>query len=379
MIIRLGLMDTDERYTSKLADYFNAHQDRTTYLELSRFTKLSEYKAFVNESNRLDILLASASALENPDEIEDQVLVAYFSEEKNLKKYKERPVICKYQKAIDIFRSIQDLASNIHGNGGIYSIKGSGRIILFVGSAGGVGCTTAAIGFATRMARMGREVVYLSYQQNAQPGFYFQETGASMSDVHYAYLEWQRMRDDVGNRERDGEEDKSNLQVKLSSKIATDSLTGVNCYGGFVLPVDALELNSSEICDQIEVLAGKYDDCVIDMDGRIDGNLLAVIRICYWTIVVSDGTQKGNDCATRMLQGLKALYDSGKTDKLSLEMGLLYTRFGSHSEELPSLPNFARVVGKIPRYEGASAQTIVQDLARSNCYSILEPLDRRGE
>ena len=374
MIIRLGLMDGDTRYISRLADYFVAHPDETMYLELSLFHEMSDYNAFVECGERLDILLASISTLKNPDEVGNQVLVAYLSEENNLEKYEGHDVICKYQKAIKIFRKIQDLASRIHGNRGVHS-SGMGRIVLFAGSAGGVGCTTAAVGFAARMARLGRKVVYLSYQQSAQPTLYFNQTGSSMSDLHYDYQEWLRM-DRGAGRDQDNEDRKNRLQLKLISEVGIDSLTNIHCYDAFRLPVDALEIGAAEITDQIEALAGEFEECVVDMDGRIDESFLSVMRLCYWTIIVSDGTEKSNLCATRMLGGLKALNDSGEHE-LSREMGLLYTCFGSHSFEAPDLPDFVRVVGKIPRYSGAPLKAIVEDLSKSASYTMLEPLERR--
>ena len=234
MIIRLGMMDTDKRYLEKLSFYFETHREETTHLEISLFTNLQEYRDFVKaeKHNRLDILLASTSALDNPQEIDEQVLVAYFTDDRSMAEYKGRPAICKYQKALAIFRAIQDVASRIHGSGR-YTLGKAGRIVLFIGSAGGVGCTTAAVGFAARMSHLGRRVLYLSYQQSAQPFLYFSERGSSMSDVHYAYQEW--LRDDNRGREHEDKERKDRLQLKLISKVKKDSQTGISCYDCFSL------------------------------------------------------------------------------------------------------------------------------------------------
>lgn len=368
MIIRLGMMDTDKRYLEKLSLYFETHRDATTHLEISLFTSLTEYRAFA-ENDRLDILLATIPTLESPSDIGDQVLVAYFTDDRSMTEYEGYPAICKYQKALAIFRAIQELASRIHGSRGAYSLGEAGRIVLFVGSAGGVGCTTAAIGFAARMARLGRKVIYLSYQQNAQAFLYFTQRGGSMSDVHYAYQEW--LRNDNRGKEREDKDRKHRLQLKLISKVGTDPETGVSCYDSFSLPIDAREMDAAEISDQVEALATQFDECVVDMDGRIDASMLSVIRQCYWTIVVSDGTEKGNFCACRMLEGLKALNDSGEAE-LSREVGLLYTKFGSRAGEAPNLPGFVRMVGKIDRYKGAGPAEIVRDLSKSAAYGLLE-------
>lgn len=371
MIIRLGLLDEDERYTSRLAAYLGSHADEGTQFELFLFSETADYNAFMKNGGRLDILLATAAAMRDPEEIRSRLVFAYLSEDMSIVSYNEIDAICKYQRASDILRAIQGLAAQINKGNIKYSLGDKGRVILFAGAAGGMGCTTAAIGCAARLAQQGRKAIYLSFQQSWLPDDYFNTYGSSLSDVHYAYQEWLR----EGSGSETDEADKHRLQLRLKSMLARDSATRVESYGCFTLPADGLDIFTEELTGQIEALASQCDDCIVDLDGRLDESFLSVMRISSWAIFVTDGTPKGNSCTNRLLQSLKAISDSGEP-LLNRDIGVLYSRFGSKARTDEELPKFVRVLGKIPRYEGASARAIVQDLAKCEVYRILES---RGE
>lgn len=368
MIIRLGLMDKDEQYIVRLADYFNTHMGEDTTFEISLFSGLDDYEAFRRNGGQLDILLASPEVLEDPERVEAQTVLAYLSEDMTMVSYKGCDAICKYQKAFHIGRAVQGLAAKARKDGGKYALGGNGRILLFFGAAGGMGSTTAAIGCAVRLAHLGRRVVYLNYQQSWYPDSYFDGGGASLSDVHYTFQEWQRL-------ENDGDDGSVHrLQLRLKSLLTRDGATGVEYYNCFTLPADGLDMSVEEITEQLKALAGQYDDCIVDMDGRLCDELLAVLKISAWSVIVSDGSEKGNFCLDRTVKSLKALNDGGES-LLSREIGALYTKFGSEARVDESLPGFVRVLGRIPFYRGASSKAIVRDLANCSTYRMLESGD----
>lgn len=367
MIIRLGLMDEDERYSARLADYLGSRMDESIHFDMFLFSGLEDYKAFITNGGRLDIILATTTALDNSEEVAQHTVLAYLSEDITMVSYNGFDAICKYQKADNIFRAVQGLAAQLSKSGGRYDLGGKGRVILFAGAAGGMGCTTLAVGCAARLAQLGRRVVYLNFQESWHPSDYFKTYGASLSDVHYTYQEWLRM--ESGSDE--DEKSMHRLQLRLKSMLAHDDATGVDCYGCFTLPVDGLDMTTDEVVGQIKALANQYDDCIVDMDGRFDEGLLSVLRLSAWMIVVSDGSSKGNFCTSRLLQSLKALNDSGDV-LLNQETGVLYSRFGSNAQTIKDIPGFTRVLGKIPHYKGASARMIVQELVKCEAYRVLE-------
>ena len=138
MIVRLGLMDQDERYLSRIAAFFSAHPEDTMQLELCLFSSVEECNAYLSANGRLDTLLAAPELLPDPAALKKPTILAYLSEDKSMTAWAGCPAVCKYQKASAILRSIQGLAANIHNAGGSYDLGGGGRVVLFAGSAHGV-------------------------------------------------------------------------------------------------------------------------------------------------------------------------------------------------------------------------------------------------
>lgn len=366
MIVRLGLMDQDERYLSRIAAFFSAHPEDTMQLELCLFSSVEECNAYLSANGRLDILLAAPELLPDPAALKKPTILAYLSEDKSMTAWAGCPAVCKYQKASAILRSIQGLAANIHNAGGSYDLGGGGRVVLFAGSAGGAGCSTAAMACAVHLAAQGRRTVYFSLQQNAQPELFFAGHGASMSDVHYSYQEWQRM---AGGET--SEDSRRSLQLKLKSMLATDEKTHVDSFAGFTLPLDAMDFDGAEAAGLIRALAAQYDCCVVDADGRLDDTLLQALPCAQWFVAVSDGTEKCNRALTRLLTSLRELNSAGDA-LLTGEAAVLYNRFGSQARPAADLPGYVQVLGQIPRYSNAAPGGIITEIASGAFFAALE-------
>lgn len=370
MIVRLGLMDEDERFTGKLAAYFQDHMEETVRLELCLFTNLEECNEYLQKSGVLDILLATPQTLPDPAALYKQVNLAYFGEDKSMTAWADFPVICKYQKASAILRSVLGLAASLSQKGGRYSLGESGIVLLFAGVCGGVGCTTAAMACAATMAAAGKRTVYFSLQQNAEPETVFGGHGASMSEVHYHYQEWQRSTSGTG-----GEEGQRGLQLKLKSLLATDERTRVDSFASFTLPLDALDFTPAEAVGLVRALSAMYEYCVVDMDGQLGDALVQMLPIAQWTILVGDGTDKSNRAMQRLIESIRQLNNS-QDPVLGGELATLYNRFGSRAQRAADIPGFVKKLGEIPNYSHADQGAIVQEIAKGPMFTILE---RSGE
>lgn len=370
MIVRLGLMDRDERFISKLAAYFQDHMEESVRLELCLFTDVDECNAYLKKNGALDILLATPETLAQPDDLCKRVNLAYFSEDKSMTAWAECPVICKYQKASAILRSVLGLAADLTQKGGQYSLGEGGVVFLFAGACGGVGCTTAAMACAATMAACGKRTVYFTLQHNAMPETVFAGHGASMSDVHYHYQEWRRMSADSAAEDGD-----RGLQLKLKSLLATDERTRVDSFAGFTLPLDAMDLTPAEAVDLVRALSALYDYCIVDVDGVLNETLLQLLPLAQWTVLVGDGTDKSNLALERMVESLRQL--NGSQDApLGGELATLYNRFGSRARRAQQIPGFVKKLGEIPNYSHAAQSSIVQEIAKGPMFTILE---RSGE
>lgn len=370
MIVRLGLMDQDERFTGKLAAYFQDHMEETVRLELCLFASLEECNAYLEKSGALDILLATPQTLPDPSALYKPVNLAYFSEDKSMTAWAEHPAICKYQKASAILRSVLGLAASISPKGGRYSLGENGIVLLFAGVCGGVGCTTAAMACAATMAAAGKRTVYFSLQPNALPETVFAGHGASMSEVHYHYQEWQRMGSGT-----DGEEGDRGLQLKLKSLLATDDQTRVDSFSGFTLPLDAMDFTPAEGADLVRALSALYEYCIVDLDGQLNDMLVRLMADAQWVILVGDGTEKSNCAMERMVESVRQL-NTSRQATLGGELATLYNRFGSRSRRTSRIPGFVKKLGEIPSYGNAAQKNIVQEIAKGPMFTILE---RSGE
>lgn len=358
MRIRLGLLDDDIRYLNKLTDYLGVHY--TLQVEANLFTELDELQAFLDHRGRLDVLLASRELLPDPTVLPGRIQLAYLSEEKGLSMLAGKTAVCKYQKAEGIYRAVQGLAASLDVGEKKYSSGGSCQVFLFAGAAGGVGCSTAAMGCAARMAAQGKNTLYISLQQSANADSVFSVCGASVSRVRYEIKSWKQS----------GNGDIGKLQMKCQSLLATDPETRVMCYNGFDLPLEAMDLDKSEAEALLKAVAGLCDVCVLDMDGTMNSVLLTTIRGADWTVLVSDGSAKCNRALERLIRSIEIL-DGTDEPVLHGNLGVLYTRFGSAASEA-ELSEQAKLLGKVPNYAGSTEKRIVQELIGSSVFAMLE-------
>lgn len=359
MRIRLGLLDDDIRYINRLTDYFSGHY--TLQIEANLFTSLEELQVFLAQRGRLDVLLANQELLPDPGVLPSRIQLAYLSEENGLTMLAGKPAVCKYQKAEAIYRAVQGLAASLDVGERRYASGGSCDVILFAGAAGGVGCSTAAMGCAARLAAQGRNTLYINLQQTSMTDAVFRACGASMSRVRYEIKSW---------RQSGSSGDIGKLQMKLQSLLTTDPETHVMCYDSFELPLEAMGMDGGELDALLKAVAGLCDCCVLDLDGTMNAMLLTAIRSAAWTVLVSDGSAKGNRCLERLLRSIE-IQDSTDEPVLHGRLGVLYNRFGSAATEA-ELPGHANLLGKVPNYAGAGEKRIVQELIGSGVFALLE-------
>ena len=138
MKIRLGIIDNDGMYKTRLINYFNANY--ADKLEIFSFSTLENLKQYMQESN-LDVLLADEESVPDTEEIPAGVAFAYWSDSANIDSIRNKRTVCKYQKAELIYKEILGLYAEIDNNVTSYKLDGSGGAVLtFMGAAGGVEC-----------------------------------------------------------------------------------------------------------------------------------------------------------------------------------------------------------------------------------------------
>ena len=358
MIVRVGLLDKSDDYISRLANYQNVHSNEAVQFEIYLFTEEQMLRRQMGRGGRIDVLIAEEELLQSPEEYARSMELAFWSEDKHEQMRDGCPVICRYQKASDIFLTIQGLASKRGKGSSSYALQENGKICLFLGGAGGAGCSTVAMGCAAALAAQGRNTIYFSLKQKEENG-QFRVSGSSLTDVMYEIGMWQQL----------GGTDQGQLQMKLQSMLRKDDETGVYSFAPFDLPVSAMNFGPDDMQALLHAVGGLCERCVVCADSYLSSTLLRGIRLADWVIVVSDSTTAGNEKTKKLLNSLEAI-DSMDEKLIEGSVGVVYNKFGSAGQKM-ELPKYACELGTIPRYQNAEKKRIVQELRVSSVYSQL--------
>jgi len=364
MLIRLGLLDTDLCYTTKLADYFSYHYSRD--IEVLQFTDAAALMISLQRHERLDVLLASPEALADPSGLPERLQFAYLSGEKDLTSIEGIPVICKYQRADALYRAVQGLAGNIDSGKKRYMTGESCRVILFMGAVGGIGCSTAALSCASRIAAKGTSTLYMNLQSHGRTDEVFSAVGAPMTRVLYELKSWLQ----INKKSGQNSDNIGRLQAKLRSLTMVDPEYKVINFGGYDLPLESMDMSSDDFDALIKAMPGICECCIIDMDGIFNPLLLTAMKCADDVVIVGDGTAKGNQCLEKVLRSIEIL-NGTDTPVLKGALHVLYTHFGSAAVQI-QLPDYANLLGCIPNYSGSDEKRIVNELIGNRVFEQLE-------
>jgi len=106
MKIRLGIIDDDSRYTTRLIGYFNAHY--SDKLEIFAFSLPELLSNYLKEA-RLDVLLADPDLVPEGFTVPKTMQLAYFSNTADIETIRGVRTLCKYQKTELIYKEILNL------------------------------------------------------------------------------------------------------------------------------------------------------------------------------------------------------------------------------------------------------------------------------
>ena len=141
-MIRFCILDHDARYAGALADFMGVRYG--SQVEPYLFHSLDSLRDYLQE-HRPDLILASDTMLPDPSVLGERT-VAYLTEERTMERLNGRPAIFRYQSGERLLRQIKGAAAESDTRDAVYAAAEKGEAWLFVGAAGGVGCSTAAVG-----------------------------------------------------------------------------------------------------------------------------------------------------------------------------------------------------------------------------------------
>lgn len=356
-MIRFCILDHDARYAGALADFMGVRYG--SQVEPYFFHSLESLRDYLQE-HRTDLILASDVLLPDPAILGEQT-VAYLSEERDLERLNGRTAIFRYQSGEGLLRQIRGAAAESDKRNVVYAAAEKGEAWLFVGAAGGVGCSTAAVGCAAQLAASGRKVLYLCLQSSGDLDGMLQGDGnggsSGLTRVLYevkSYL---------------GKEEQGNLAPKLESLVKYDPSLRVYFYEPFTLPLEAASLTGEEAVSLLRILSGQYETVIVDADAVYSPLLRSLVSAAGRIFLVSSGTDSANRRLSRMLDTFAVLENQDDSRILS-KAQILYSRFGSTGRQAEE--KRVGTLGIIQNYTGANSAGIAREIGNRDLFRTLQ-------
>lgn len=325
MAIKVAVLEQNPRFLDRLTAVFS--KNYADKLEVYPFTDL-EVATSSLEFVKPDILLLDESLRIPEGALPEDCALAYFVNSVSVDQLEGRRAICRFQRAELIYKQIV----------GILSDQGESKFIPFTSPVGGAGVSTAAAGFALRLASQGKRVLYLDLDAYACPSVFFRAEGEySFADVLHTLLH----------------KDKNLTELLLHASRRDARGVSFFCESDRVYPeLDAEAI--SRLLRELRVIA-TFDYIVVDIPFRLLLKQKDLWERASATVLVADDT----DSAQRKLRrGYFALRQEG----FASELCLLTNRcegFPMHAPELSECKD----LGQIPVFESENRLAAVASLA----------------
>lgn len=344
MKIKLAILENDINYLRRIVSAFETkYADK---FEIYSFTDLAVATSSL-ESSKIDVLIANDAFDIDVASLPKRCGFAYFVDSPDVTVVNNQRAICKFQRAEQIYKQILSLYSETAANiTGVKLDDDSSKVIVFASPCGGVGTSTMAAACATHFAAQGKRTLYLNLEKFGSSDAFFSAEGQfDMSDIIFAL-----------------KSKRTNLALKLESSVKQDS-TGVYFFSQSKIALDMLELNFEEIARLIAELklTGSYDCIVIDMDFIMDKENLRIYRMAHALVWVGDGSEISNSKIFRSFSAL-SVKEQKEDSPLTNRCCLIYNKFSNKTGKTAGDISL-RNIGGVPRYEHASVQQVLTQLA----------------
>jgi len=347
MRIRVVFIDTDGDYLNRLKG--KIRRDYSQELETGYYENLDLFISS-GDKNRYDVAVINANLYERNAIGSITCAILFVSEDNTTGKLDECPVVGKYQRFEELYRSILSVYSDRKTNtSGLVVRSGSAKnLITFASPAGGVGSSTLAIAAAEHLSKKGKRVLYLNLENIAF--YYYTGNNGGFDDLMYTI-----------------KENSANTTIKIESMVRkTDN--GVMVLPAVKNSLDLCSLSDEDIEAFITALERleSIDYLIIDTDFSLTKRTYKLFNKSEVVVMTTDGTEPANH---KLKMGLSCLsiYE-GEYDIIS-KIRILYNRFGESyfcSRITTELP----VLGSIPRYK-ASIKEIIDEISEGSIFDGL--------
>ena len=352
MKIKLAILEKDQGYLNRISTVFSTkYADK---IELYSFTD-ADVALSVLDTARIDVLLVSETFDINANAIPKRCGVAYFVDAPDVDSIGEHRAICKFQKVDLIYKQILSIYSeNAVNVSGLKFGDDDCKVIVFLPVSGGVGSSSMAAACATYFASKGKKTLYLNFERFCGSDVFFEADGQfDMSDIIFAL-----------------KSKKTNIAMKLESCVKQAS-NGVFFYSQSKIALDMLELNTEDIQRLVSEIqfAGSYDYVVVDAELSFNKDWLNIYRKAHTIVWVGDGSEISNTKLFRAYNALNTLEQKAEAP-LTNRLALIYNKFSNKTSTTLSEIGIKNI-GGAPRYEHASTEQVVKQLAAMEMFEKL--------
>ena len=176
----------------------------------------------------------------------------------------------KYQRISTLVSDILEHYANVAPGFGDFG-KDRGQIVAVWSPAGGVGKTTVALAYATRIVSGGSAVTYLDLEHFSSSDAYFPREGKSISSL-FEKLE-------------------SNAEILVRSIRQHDSSSGIDYFCPPNNFDDLNELTTQDMVTLATTCASTSDVVVVDLSSSCDNRTKAVLDLADLVLLVTDGSK----------------------------------------------------------------------------------------
>lgn len=347
MKIKVAVLDDNKSYLNRLAVVFTGKfADK---LEVYSFSSLEGALVGLVE-NKIDVFIASDTFEVDTKKIPSGCGFAYFVYSPEVRTLRDQKTICRYQKAEMIYKEILGIFSENATDIG-FKMEGDGetRVCTFTSASGGTGASTLAVGFAKRLAKIGKKVLYMNLEKFGNSNLYFSGEGQfSFGDIIFSL-----------------KSKKVNLAIKMESYVKEDP-SGVYFYSSSPNALDIAEITKDDVRQLISAIKtmNSYDFIVIDTGFQFSSSVIEIFSQSNDIIFVSDGSDVANEKFMRVYNAID-IYERQKNIKILSKVSLIYNKFSNKTGRIISDSNI-RILGGIVRYENASSEQIIGQITNSD-------------
>ncbi|WP_418376020.1 AAA family ATPase [Agathobacter sp.] len=352
MKLKVAILDNDINYLDRLTSTFNSkYADK---LEVYSFTEKEKVIETLKKV-RMDVLLTTTQFEIKDEELRGRCGMAYFVDPPGIESVKEKPAICKFQKAELIYKQILSVYSDMESNiSNMKSFGDAAAVIMFTSPCGGTGTSVTAAACAVAHARLGKKVFYLNLETfGVTDSFFTAEGQFTMSDVIYS----------IKSR-------KTNISLKLESCIK-QSQEGVKYFASPKVALDMIEMTDEDIevlIKNIQITEG-FDEVIVDIPFSLDRDKINLLSKADRIVMVNDGSQIANEKYMKAIQALNLIEQNGDIDIISKSC-MIYNKFSNKSSVmLNDIP--VNVIGGAPKYEQATTKQLIEQLSKMNHYNTI--------